>query len=182
MSHHHAIAAALVLAIAASPIAATGSAAQNGQGFGTEEDIAYARDLWDYMADRRLVGEDAIRSHPYPGTEPHGIVLEQLETTARIGDHEGVLIVKSNFLDGEPTIDDVLAAERKQHLESTTIMFRREQGYAPDAADWFWAKYAPGGDLDETPDGVPMAGRVAGCITCHTDAPGLDFVFTHDRY
>jgi hypothetical protein len=29
---------------------------------------------------------------------------------------------------------------------------------------------------------VPMAGRVAGCIDCHSAAPGDDFVFLHNRY
>jgi hypothetical protein len=30
--------------------------------------------------------------------------------------------------------------------------------------------------------GVPLAGRVQGCIDCHADAPGDDFVFSHNRY
>lgn len=95
---------------------------------------------------------------------------------------EDNVIVKTNFMADDLTPEQVVNALRNEFLDSTTVMFQRETGYAPDSADWFWAKYLPGGELDQTPDGVPLAGRVAGCIGCHTGAPGEDFVFLHNRY
>ena len=61
----------------------------------------------------------------------------------------------------------------------------KRPGYDPDNKDWFWAKYLPDGSLDKNPAGMQLAGMVAkgkpaGCIACHTAAPGGDMVFTSD--
>jgi hypothetical protein len=67
------------------------------------------------------------------------------------------------------------------HFDSVTVMFEREEGYDPENDNWFWAKYGFAGSLDETPDGEQMAGRVAGCIGCHQEAEGGDYLFTFNR-
>ena len=137
--------------------------AQDDPPFGDEDSVAYAEQLWEQMLEANLVGEDAIRSYAYQGTEPHGVVLEQVETTMTVDGHEGILIVKNNYMADGLTVDDVLNAERKEHLDATTIMFKREAGYAPDSGDWFWAKYLPGGEeLDRALNDLEMAGRVQG--------------------
>ena len=59
------------------------------------------------------------------------------------------------------SVDEVLGA-RGDHLGSVTIMFRRSDEYAPDAGNWFWAKYLPDGSLDQTPDGLPLRRDGAG--------------------
>ncbi|KPP84625.1 MAG: hypothetical protein HLUCCO07_05865 [Rhodobacteraceae bacterium HLUCCO07] len=79
-----------------------------------------------------------------------------------------------------------LGAEPGQigHHAAHTVMFRREAGYDPDNADWFWVKYLPDGSLDKNPSGTPLAGRVGkgmdeGCIACHAGVE--DYVFTSDH-
>jgi hypothetical protein len=68
-------------------------------------------------------------------------------------------------------------------------MFQREAGYDPENKDWFYAVYAPNGNVVVNPLGMNMARRIAaglpddvpfGCIACHKEAPGGDFVFLHD--
>ncbi len=98
--------------------------------------------------------------------------------------HEGDLIVKRNFGPEGVTEDEVLR-NPDEHLAAYTVMFRRAAGYDPENADWYWVKYLPDGALDQTPDGVAMAGQVAkgmdeGCIACHQSA-GEDMVFTSDH-
>ena len=66
-------------------------------------------------------------------------------------------------------------------------MYKREAGYDPEDGDWFWAKYNPDDTVQKNPAGVALAGRVAkgaphGCIACHSEAPGGDLIFTHDRF
>ncbi len=151
--------------------------------FGNDEDTAYAEALWRALAEARLVGEDAFVSKPYDGTEPHGVVLTNLEGDVTVEGHTGIAIAKSNYMD--TTIEEVWNAP-DQNVDSITVMFKREAGYDPDNRDWFWAKYNPDGSLQTNPQGQPLAGRVAkgaeeGCIACHQTAEGGDYVFNHDR-
>lgn len=173
-------AAVASLAIAAGPTLAQDS----GMAFGTEEDIAYAELLWDLMEAERLAGPNMIRSFPYQGTEPHGMMLETFYAVGTIGDHTGDLIVKRNFGPEGVTLDQVLA-DPGAHLGAYTVMFRREDGYDPENLNWFWARYNPDGSVAATPEGMAMAGRVAkgmeeGCIACHQGAAD-DMVFTSDH-
>lgn len=151
--------------------------------FGSEDDAAYAQLLWDVMDAERLVGADMLRAKPYEGTDPHGMMLETFYTTATIEGHEGDLIVKRNFGPAGVTEDQVLN-DPANHLAAVTVMFRRQAGYDLENKDWFWVKYLPDGSLDQTPNGMAMAGQVAkgmdtGCIACHQGA-GDDMVFTSD--
>lgn len=101
----------------------------------------------------------------YEGTSPHGKLL-----TTYVNDPgykavklhlpeypHGTIIVKENY---KP--DKTLAA--------ITVM-AKVQGYHPQAGDWFWAKYGPEGR-------VQKAGKVKGCIDCHSEAKDTDWVFT----
>lgn len=148
-----------------------------GQNFGGEEDQSYAAGLWQAMTDRDLAGENAVQAFPYPGTDPHGMMLETFYTEATIDGHSGDLVIKRNYGPEGVTVDQVLGA-RDAHLASVTVMFRRADGYAPDSGDWFWAKYLPDGSLDQAPDGTPLAGLAQGCIGCHAGADGGDYLFT----
>lgn len=164
--------------------AGTGGWAQD-MPFGTDADTDYAGELWTQMVDAGLAGDDAIASFPYPGTDPHGMMLMTFYDTATVGGHEGDLVVKRNFGPEGVTGDEALASP-DEHLASVTVMFRREEGYDPDNANWFWAKYLADGSLDANADGVPLAGRVAkgadqGCIACHAGAGGGDYLFTTDH-
>jgi len=152
--------------------------------FGSADDAAYAKLIWEVMQASQLAGPGMIRSLPYEGTDPQGMMLETFYTTATINGHTGDLVVKRNFGPQGVSADEVLTAPDK-HLGAYTVMFRREAGYDPDDQDWFWVKYLPDGTLDKTPNGMQMAGMVAkgadtGCISCHQGA-GDDMVFTTDH-
>jgi hypothetical protein len=158
--------------------------------FGGAANVAYAEGLWSAMREADLVGPDSIRSYPYSGNDPHGLILTYLETEFGFEGTTGSLMVKKNYVKGDLSEEDAEAAilnEGRERLDSVTIMFRRQAGYDPDNADWFWAKYAPDGSLAENPKGMQLGGRVAkgaaqGCIACHQAAPGGDYVYTHDRW
>lgn len=166
----------LVIVGSALALVATVAAAQE---FGGEEDQAYADELWQIMLEQNVAGDDAIQAYPYPGTDPHGMMLETFYTDATVDGHAGALVIKRNYGPEGVTVDQVLGS-REEHLAAVTIMFRRSEGYAPDSGDWFWAKYLPDGTLDQTPGGAPMAGKVQGCISCHSGAEGDDYLFTTD--
>ncbi len=152
--------------------------------FGTEADTGYAQLLWDVMVSSKLVGDGAIMATPYDGQEPHGMMLETFYSTATVDGHTGDLIVKRNY--GPEGVDaDAILMDPAKHLGAVTVMFRREDGYDADNANWFWVKYLPDGTLDKNPAGMQLAGRVAkgadaGCIACHSGA-GEDYVFTSDH-
>lgn len=166
-----ALAVATVLGLAATALLA--------QEFGGREDQDDAEQLWQIMQDRGLAGDGAVQALPYPGTDPHGMMLETFYTDADFDGHSGALVVKRNYGPEGVTADQVLG-DRNAHLMSVTIMYRRADGYAPDAGNWFWAKYLPDGTLDQSPDGTPLAGRAQGCISCHASAEGDDYLFTTD--
>ncbi len=82
----------------------------------------------------------------------------------------GSILIKENF------------REDGKSLLSVTIMYR-SQGYDPLNNDWFWVKYLPDGSVDRLTsesNGLPIAGRVTSCISCHASAGGDDFVFSND--
>jgi len=165
-------------AIALGTVTASGQMAP----FGEKNDVAYSKLLWAAMEKLNLAGPDAINSFPYEGTEPHGFVLETFYTKTTINGHTGELVIKRNY--GPKGVEvEAVQADRKKHLGAITVMFKREAGFDSDNQNWFWAKYLPDGSLDKNPKGMMLAGKVAkgakaGCIACHTGAPGGDYLFT----
>lgn len=152
--------------------------------FGTDADADYAAKLWSAMEEMNLAGDGMLRSFPYEGVAPHGMMLETLYTTATVDGHTGDLVVKRNYGPEGVSAEEVLNDPGK-HLGAVTVMFRREEGFDADNADWFWVKYLPDGSLDKNPKGMRLAGKVMkgadqGCIACHTGA-GDDMLFTTDH-
>ena len=144
------------------------------QPFGGEDDVSYASKLWNAMKSAKLVGSGALMSRPYTGQHPHGAILDTIEISFTFDGNTGPQIIKRNY-GGDGVSKDAV-----------TIMYQRS-GYDADNNDWYWAKYLPDGRLDKNPKDMQLAGRVAkgakaGCIACHTAAPGGDFVFINDRY
>lgn len=173
-----------ILSVTAAVLAltASGAVAQDAP-FGTDADADYAAALWAEMEAMNLAGDGMLRSFPYEGIEPHGMMLETLYTKATLDGHTGDLIVKRNYGPEGVSAEEVLADPGK-HLGAVTVMFRREAGYDSDNQDWFWVKYLPDGTLDKNPKGMRLAGRVAkgadmGCIACHSGVE--DYVFTSDH-
>ncbi|MFQ5491051.1 MAG: hypothetical protein ACE5GE_10045, partial [Phycisphaerae bacterium] len=67
-----------------------------------------------------------------------------------------------------------------------TIMLQRETGYDSDNDNWFWVKYSPKGEVMKNPKDMLLAGRVAkgmsaGCISCHSQAGGDDYLYSNDE-
>lgn len=167
---------------------ASASAEETQPPFGGDANVAYAQALWQALEERQLVGEAAILTYPYEGTQPHGKVLEFLEDELTLGGNTGLVMVKRNYVgDQDPEeLEHAVLADRMRFLDSITIMYQREDGYDADNANWYWAKYQPDGSLATNPNGMELAGRVAkgadqGCIACHQTAPGNDYIYTYDR-
>lgn len=173
-----------LIAGATAALFAAGTALSQDPPFGSDEDMAYAADLWQAMVDAKLAGANQILTRPYEGLEPHGFMLETLYDEITVGGHTGAVVVKRNYGPEGVSLEDV-ANNPSDHLAAVTVMFQREDGYDPDTKNWFWVKYLPDGSLDQNPAGRKLAGMVgkgadAGCIPCHTGA-GDDFLFTTDR-
>jgi hypothetical protein len=173
-----------VMTLLAGLVVAGSGIAQDAMPFGSADDSAYAAAIWDSMVESNLAGDGIVISYPYPGTDPHGFLLETFYTQATIGGHTGALVVKRNFGPLDVTEDEV-SGDPKGHLGAITIMFEREADYDPITQNWFYAKYLPDGTLDANPAGVALAGLVgkdadAGCIACHQNAGGDDYIFTTD--
>jgi len=102
----------------------------------------------------------------YRGRHPHGaflttyvngIALAAIKEGKVMGD--GAIIVKENY-----------TPEKK--LAAITVMYK-VKGYNPAAGDWFWGKYGPDGS-------VMKAGKVGGCIKCHSVKASNDYIYTGD--
>jgi hypothetical protein len=169
-------------------LAAAASAPLAAQTAGTESDVAFAEAIWLRMEARGLTGPDAVLALPYRGTEPHGAMLETFFLDAEVEGETGLLVVKRNYGPAGVAADAVLS-DPEAHLAAVTVMFRRS-GYDPEHGNWFYAKYLPDGALDTNADGMALAGapargmvgrdRTAGCVACHAEAPGGDYLYTTD--
>ncbi len=173
-----------LIAGAAAALFATGTALSQDPPFGSDDDIAYAADLWTVLNEARLAGPDKILTRPYEGLEPHGFMLETLYDEITVGGHTGTVVVKRNYGPEGVSLEEV-ANNPSDHLAAITVMFRRADGYDSETGNWFWVKYFPDGSLDQNPAGRKLAGLVgkgadAGCIPCHMGA-GEDMLFTTDR-
>ena len=163
-----------------------GEGTESSAPFGGEDSVSYAAALWSGLIQRGLAGPGALTAKPYQGTHPHGAVLVTYESLVEVNGHTGIAIVKNNY-GGENLSVAKVANDPTQNLEAVTVMFRREAGYDPENADWFWVKYKADGSLHADTNGTLLAGRVAkgephGCIACHTLAPGRDYIYNHDRF
>ncbi|UUP15942.1 cytochrome P460 family protein [Nitratireductor thuwali] len=149
--------------------------------FGGPEEVDFAEELWQALEQRGIVGEEAIQTHPYAGTSMHGPVIQYISGTVSVGGRTGTFILKRNYRGEDLSVEETFKNPLR-NFDSMGVMFRREEGYAPESRDWFWVKYMPDGMVANTPDGAKMAGKVGACIGCHQPAEGADFVFSHDRF
>jgi len=162
----------------------------NGMGMipmGSSTDQKDAANLWAALQQDNLVGQHMVRARVYPGTPPHGKILETLHKNITLDGHTGIAIIKRNY--GGPGVSvNAVKANPDKYLKAVTVMFKREAGYDPEDKNWFWAKYKPNGSLhvkEKMGMDIHLAGRVAkgkgeGCISCHKGAPGGDFIFAQD--
>ena len=100
----------------------------------------------------------------YEGTEPHGAFI-----TVYVNDIAVKSIKKQKgFANNSIVLKENYSPNKK--LVAVTVMYK-VKGYNPSAGDWFWVKY----DADFN---VAAEGKVKGCLDCHSDAQGNDYVFT----
>ena len=145
--------------------------------FGGREDLARAADLWKTME-----GYTSWKAYPgkpgwQEGGRPHGQFVKYFinpmaaRNPGKPGN--GSIIIKENY-----------GAQDRKTLGAVTVM-KKIRGYDPENADWFWVKFDPKGNVMKNPMGMSLAGRVAkgmkkGCISCHSNADGNDFLYIND--
>lgn len=172
------------IALAATIVVAVGSleAMSHEKPFGGAGDVAFAEKVWTGM-DGYM--EWPMSSGVYPGTSPHGAFLRVYYNIVNVDGEPYHVIVKDNY-GGEGVTETKVEKDPEKWLAAVTTMVQRETGYDPENNDWFWVKYGPDGTIMENPKGMALAGRVAkgtdsGCIACHANAGGGDYVFTNDH-
>ena len=85
-------------------------------------------------------------------------------------------IKKGKLEDGMP-MGSIIVKENyspEEELISVTSMYKKE-GFNPEAGDWFWVNHTPDEEID-------AAGKVQGCIDCHSQVENRDYLFieTHE--
>ena len=161
--------------IAASAVMVVGVAvrSEDEPPFGGPKSVATAKTLWQALEKQKFVGPERVNVQPFEGKQPHGAIQQVLSGSVTVGDRSAKVIVKVNH-GGEGTTVQSVYADPNENLRAYTVMYKMPEGYDPTAKDWFWAKYAPDGALDNSPDGKPLAGRIAMCIGCHKATGGDD--------
>ena len=126
-----------------------------------------------------MVGEASLTATTYQGgTGLHTNTLITLQGMVTVGSVRGMAVVKKNFVgaDGADVSEEQVFADPGKYLRVQTVMYQREPGYDAENQDWFYAVYAPNGNVVVNPMGMNMAGRFAaglpddvpfGCIACH---------------
>jgi hypothetical protein len=175
------LSAGLVLALASS------AAIAQSPPFSGAADVAYGNHLWEHLVKEKLAGKNRFHPMPYETPAPHGSFVETMDGRITVNGHTGIVIVKNNLGKRDVTKIEEVTDNPEKHMDSVTVMFQRENGYDADNKNWFWAKYSPAGKLLKNPKGMALAGRVGkggdkGCVPCHSNAPGGDMVYIHDRY
>jgi len=112
----------------------------------------------------------------YKGTKPHGALLTTYVNSTGLDAIEkrekklppGTIIIKENYMPDKA-------------LGAITVMYNLA-GFDKEHNDWFWVKYSPDGKpMTKDMDGKTMtlAGKVPGCIGCHSVSnSGIDFIMT----
>lgn len=96
-----------------------------------------------------------------PGSPPHGNLHRIFVNTNAMQASgsslpPGAIVVKENYNSSE-------------ELKAINIMYKIK-GYNPAGGDWFWATFDPGG--------YPIqAGKLRGCIGCHSSRIFNDYIF-----
>jgi hypothetical protein len=149
--------------------------------FGGEKDVAFAEALWAAMD-----GYDGwmMQSDIMPGKSPHGMFVRLYYSIVNVDGMPYHVVVKDNY-GGEGVTLEMVKESPAEYLMAVTPMLQREEGYDPDNKDWFWVKFSPDGSIDKTDKDVAIAGRFAkgmpmGCIACHANAGGGDYLFAND--
>lgn len=144
---------------------------------------AWAAVLWDSYdgAYADWAFEAGVPEGYYVGVEPHGLILRTFVNDVAEADiaagadafSSGAVIVKENHM---PTGVDLSQYELQDpvpdfggDLAAWTYMVK-VPGFAPESGDWFWGRIAGDGS-------VLAGGSPDGCVGCHAQVEGNDWVF-----
>ena len=188
----------ILVSIIAPLLVTRGAIAQSGTRGGTRQQAStgqramtadeFQKKFWNYLTASKsayrllAVGDSLPKWKRFPDSEkstagqfPHGSYVKIYANRRTIRNPltppNGAIIVQENY-----------AADKKT-LRSISVMYRTA-GYSPKHGDWYWTQYLPDGTLARTSprDGnLPVAGRTASCIKCHSTAQGGDLLFANDR-
>ena len=173
----------LIPLVAVMTLAMTPAAqAQDAPPFGDPDNVAYAAQVWAQMDGYR---HWKMTTPVYKGQSPHGAYLRLYSSFVTVDGAARPIIVKENY-GGRGVTAEAATSDPDTWLKAVTIMLQRETGYDADNDNWFWVKYAPDGSVMSNDKGAQLAGRVAkgmpaGCIACHTNAKGGDYLFVNDE-
>ena len=176
------IACLVVLAVGLAGAAGLGpEAPQDKSTFGGKKDVAFAKKLWKAAEG---YPKWKLTSDVSKGGSPHGKWVRLFSTWVTVDGRSYPIIVKENY-GGRGVTQEKARQDRQKWLQAVTIMLQREAGYDRDNQNWFWVKYDPKGEIMSNAKGVKLAGRVAkgttkGCIGCHSQAGGKDYLFSND--
>jgi len=155
----------LVYVLLAAAVSAAGIIGCSGMGKGSPEDRAKADALW-----QALDGYESWKAYPgldgwQKGRSPHGRYLRYYVNGPVTGNPKnpppGSIIVKENY-----------GQEGAETPASLTVM-QKIDGYDPEGADWFYARYTPSGKITHY-------GSPGFCKNCHGNAGGDDYLFIND--
>jgi len=149
--------------------------------FGGPADVAFAGKVWKAMEGYQ---DWKLTTVVYKGQSPHGKWLRLFSSWVTVDGKHYPIIVKENY-GGRGVTKEGVEKDSKKWLKAVTIMLQREAGYDRDNDNWYWVKYSPTGSIEKNPMGMQLAGRVAkgmnqGCISCHSQAAGKDFLYSND--
>ncbi len=158
------------------------SQSQDKTTFGGGKDVSFAKDVW-----KAIQGYEnwKLTSEIDKGQSPHGKWVRMFSTFVKVRGKSYPIIVKDNYGGRGVTVERI-QKDSDAWLKAVTIILKREPGYDTDNQDWFWVKYGKDGSIEKGPKGTLLAGRVAkgmkrGCISCHSQAGGDDYLFSNDQ-
>ncbi len=145
--------------------------------FGGKEETAFAADLWNAISN---YPDWPFKTELMQARSPHGKFVRSYYNLVRVGDNRYHVIVKDGYGDGDISREDVIKSSGG-NIVSVAVMVQREEGYDPNAQNWYWVRYNDRkGTVTKTPDGTSIAGKIPKCISCHERAGGNDLFFTND--
>ena len=154
---------------------------------GSTEAVQFAFELWGALRANNYIGANRRLGFPIAQTLPdgvtenaHGLFVETLVVpNLKVGNQDSFAAVKFNYgpTDNVDPSTDRIINDRDKYLKAITVYY----GGQSSQTGLFWAKYFPNGELDIIPDTTTrLAGEPGGCIGCHGNAKGNDYIFTND--
>ncbi|MFN3196893.1 MAG: hypothetical protein ACE366_00555 [Bradymonadia bacterium] len=145
----------------------------NGPPMGRPWDLVMADQLWAEIADHENWPVPEGKEGWVTGAMPHG-ASQRFFHNGDDNTADGYIIIKKNY-----------AEEDEATLGALTVM-KKIEGFDGEVNDWFFVRFNPDGTLFTPEDApAPLAGRPGkgtdgGCVGCHSNAPGGDYLWSFD--